>query len=144
MGCCLLFDVGLAAEVDDVEAQQPSFEVHSVSSLDFGQAVQGDIAKVVSSGVVDDPWNASFSIKGTKNKSFFIFLPHSAYLNHESKPGPLGLIRVHQFNSHPSREGVLDSNGHAMVYVGATRDTLSSQQISGRYKGNFLVVFIYQ
>jgi len=119
--------------------------IANVSDLDFGTGSPGDPEKTVLPDVSDTAENASFLVKGEANTSYRIQLPpdNAVKLRRTNGQGNGQSIKVHSFQSFPSRSGMLDAQGEQMLYVGATREALKDNLPSGIYQGSFTVTVIY-
>lgn len=119
-------------------------QISKVSDLNFGEASPGEGAKTVPPGRQENAENASFRILGEPNRSFFILLPPpNTVVMRLGSGGHRREIRVQNFQSFPSKMASLNSKGESMVYVGATRDSLPSNQKSGDYVGSFVLTVVY-
>lgn len=126
------------------QASAAEISVLAVSSLNFGEAPQGDSSKSVSPGSSETASNASFSVSGSPGTAYTIGLPIEAEMITGSG-GAYQSIRISSFKSNPGEgaNGYLDSNGSQTLYVGATRDPISSAQVAGQYSGSFMITVIY-
>lgn len=117
--------------------------ITQVSDLDFGSSAAGDIEKVVLPNTMETQENASFLITGDPNTAYSISLPTKSI--QLSGPGGGRKIKVSNFTSFPldGANGLLDSSGQQMLYVGATRESLPQNQNPGAYTGAFTITVIY-
>ncbi len=116
--------------------------IEQVSDLDFGVSVAGDPPKTIPAGQSESPQNASFEVTGKSNQSYTILLPPFALLS--AGWGPSSQMYLRSFTSFPEcGQGLLNHRGEQMVYVGATRNALSSNQRAGLYSGTFLITVVY-
>lgn len=119
-------------------------QINKVSDLNFGEASPGDSAKTVPPGSSENGENASFRVQGEAGRPFFLFLPQNGSVKMTlGNGGPDREIGVDQFQSSVGTQGLLDGNGQAMIFVGATRKALSNRLKSGDYIGSFTVTVIY-
>lgn len=119
-------------------------QIIKISDLDFGEASPGDGVKVVAPGQQETFENASFRVIGEPRKSFVIFLPPPNSVTMKlGAGGPNQEIKLIQFTSNPSSNGLLDNSGQAMIYVGASREAISLSAKAGDYSGTFVVTVIY-
>ncbi len=124
------------------QSHSKAIAIRRDSNLNFGSAVAGDPAKVVSPGVTENAENASFRITGDKNRAFTIILPGSMTMS-RTKSKVTDTIIVANFTSHPSLVGNLGSSGVVNMFVGATRSALRLNQLAGSYSGSFSVTVVY-
>jgi hypothetical protein len=118
-------------------------QILNISDLNFGEAYPGAGPKTIQPGQQDNLENASFVVTGEPYRSFFIQLPAGSTVMRLGAGGPQKEIQVGNFQSNPSRIGILGSLGKANVYVGATRAALSPDQKAGFYLGTFDVTVVY-
>lgn len=119
-------------------------QITKVSDLDFGEASPGDGPKTILPGTTETRENASFEVIGEPQRCFQIILPQKNSVKMVNSGGGVGReIMIQEFSSYPSRTGTLGSNGKSMVYVGATREAISSRQKTGDYLGQFYVTVVY-
>lgn len=118
--------------------------INTVSDLIFTEASPGAAAESVDADTVETAQNASFSITGEPNRALTITLPSDGTIKmiNASGSGSDAEIAVNQFSS--NNPSALDASGEALLFVGATRDALSSTQIAGDYEGDFIVDVVYQ
>jgi hypothetical protein len=118
--------------------------VHKESDLNFGEAPQADPAKTVPPGRAENSENASFEVNGEPGTAFSIVLPtNNAVKMTVSGGGANQEIAVSSFTSYPATQGVVAANGESIIYVGATRAKLASNQKPGKYSGTFSVSIVY-
>jgi hypothetical protein len=117
------------------------------SDLDFGTAAPGSESKTILPGTDENSENASFVINGEINKAYQISLPADGEVNMVTEGGgsPEKTISVHSFTSFPEAgaNGQLDGEGKQVLYVGASRDAILPNQVSGSYADYFTVTVIY-
>lgn len=82
---------------------------------------------------------ASFDITGFADASFTIEVPSSVTI--ETAGGANQMV-VNNFVSSLGANAILDANGEAKVFVGATLN-VSAQQEAGMYSGSFQVIVAY-
>ncbi len=120
--------------------------LEKLTDLEFGSAAQGDNAKSVSPLAQFDG-RASFRISGQPFSSYQIVLNNNqeSFMSLDDGTNPRNRIRVYNFRSYPEANngGTLDSQGKAVLYVGATRDALRDDQTPGNYDGKFTVLVRY-
>jgi hypothetical protein len=111
-----------------------------VSDLEFGSAVQGDIAKTVAPAAVENAENASFNVTGQASTAYTITLPASITMT-----GPGAGIVVNAFASFPAAgaNGMLSAGGAQLLLVGGTRAALPGGQVVGAYTAPFTVDVVY-
>lgn len=140
--------------VDDARAASDSAQalavvtaainIAQVADLDFGSAVQGDVAATVLPG---DPTAAEFSVTGQPSTAYTITLPADATVQMITGGGATAdeQINVNSFASTPAAgaNGLLDGSGNQSLFVGATRDALSATQVAGSYAATFTVDVVY-
>lgn len=118
--------------------------IAQVSDLDFGTAVQGDIAKTVAPGTAEDAENASFTVTGEPSTAYTITLPANGVVTMSGSNG--GTIAVNDFVSFPAAGGgntLPNTTGTVTLFVGATRAALGAGQTTGSYSGIFTVEVVY-
>ena len=119
-------------------------QIKKISDLDFGEASPGDAAKSIAPGSSENRENASFEVAGEPRRSYQIILPQKNSVKLVTGAGgPHREILIEDFKSSPAKVGVLDGNGKGMVFVGATREALSSRLKTGDYLGQFYVTVVY-
>ena len=106
--------------------------------LDFGEALQGDPAKQVSTTE-----GAEFSVVGEPHRAYSILIPSSIVLKTAGGDSPSEQIQVTNFQSSPENQGKLDCDGKQTLRVGATRAALLQTQKSGNYLAPFTVTVLY-
>lgn len=120
--------------------------IAQVSDLEFGSAVQGDIAKTVTPATAENAENASFSITGEASTAFTITLPADSTVVMQTGAGGLNeTIDVDSFASYPAAgaNGLLDGTGQQDLYIGATRAVIGAAQVPGSYTTTFTVEVVY-
>lgn len=118
-----------------------TISVKRVSDLIFPDSYAGAPSTVVQAGTTESRSNASFLVTGDANKKVKIFLPSGKIQlrNLNSKDN----IIVKNLRYNTSNRSVLDRNGELMIYVGGTREQISTRVHPGVYTGTFLVTVIY-
>lgn len=112
------------------------------SNLIFDEAIAGSPAQTVDADSTETDSNASFSISGQAGRPITINLPaDGTVIMTNGNSSSDDQIAVNSFTSNPL--AVIDSNGNAELYVGATRDALSPTQNGGSYSATFNVEVIY-
>lgn len=122
-------------------------QVRTQSDLIFGEAVQGDGPPLIPAGTTETPTNASFDISGDKDKLYSVTIIEPAILS-TSAPGvntlTLSNFQYYSETTGTGTSGKLDNKGKDVLYVGATRNTLSINQAKGNYSGTFTINLAYQ
>lgn len=119
-------------------------KIKKVSDLDFGEASPGDGPKTVLPDTIETRENASFEIEGEPLRNFQIILPARNSVRMVNGIGGANReILIQEFSSNPSGVGMLNQTGKIMVFVGATRQAISSSQKVGDYTGQFFVTVVY-
>ncbi|OFZ55296.1 MAG: hypothetical protein A2428_09140 [Bdellovibrionales bacterium RIFOXYC1_FULL_54_43] len=117
------------------------------SALDFGEGIQGDVAKVVAPGAAENASNGSFAITGEPNRAYTITLPADGAVVMATAGGGVANkeIAVDSFVSNPAAgaNGLLDGSGAQDVFVGATRAALLANQVTGSYTTTYTVTVVY-
>lgn len=135
-----LFLFSFSAFADSEEADR--LKVRVLSDLNFGQAVQGDPARTVPPGTTENGSNASFQVNGRPFHNYTILLPNR-HVQLTRSNGEAG-IALTRFSSFPDNaNGVLDSHGQQIFFVGATRGAIPAASPRGEYSGRFEVVILY-
>jgi len=122
-----------------------SLKIMELSSLHFGVATPGDPAKKIEvRNGAPDAGSASFSILGQPNTSYAVSFPEDAIqLSTGDGVGPLKEINVTSFEVNKDHL-YLDAAGEDFIYIGATREEISSAQIYGAYSGTAVIRVTYQ
>lgn len=125
-------------------AKPKVLKISTVSDLDFGTGSPGDFSKTISPGTSETSTNASFSVTGEPNTAYTITLPSSATLQ-TGNGNKKDTINLSNFQSFPIQgaNGLLDTSGNQMVFIGATRDSLKTTQLAGSYSGSFSITVVY-
>lgn len=133
---------GLVAALFSGHLFAKPIDIRQQSDLFFGNGPQGDPPKVVPPGTGENGQNASFIVRGDKNRVYTIILPTTGQLIHS---GGTDSINIFNFQSFPAEgaNGLLDDKGRQILYVGATRDMLRFNQSPGDYTGTFTVQVVY-
>lgn len=119
-------------------------QIRKVSDLDFGEASPGDGPKTIAPGASETRENASFEVSGEPLRYFQIILPPRKSVHMiNGGGGPQREIAIEEFTSYPHRSGALDQSGRSMIYVGATREAISTSQKAGDYMGRFYITVVY-
>jgi len=114
-----------------LEAKQP---------LVFTPAVAGSESFRVNPG---DSQSGQFRVRGEPGTAYQIRLPDQVVMTTNSGQLEAQQIKVKEFASVPESAGTLDSQGEQIIFVGATRDSLLSNQEEGSYTGTYTVEVIY-
>ena len=116
--------------------------ISQVSNLNFPGGLPGDARYTIPPGTSENAENASFLITVSANTAYSIDLPRSANMQHETTGDT---IKVDQFNSTPAEgnNGLLDSSGNQMLYIGARRAKLTNNQDVGNYSISFTITVVY-
>ncbi|MGH1467553.1 MAG: DUF4402 domain-containing protein [Bdellovibrionales bacterium] len=130
-----------------LQVVQAAIGIAQVSDLDFGTAVQGDVAKTVAPGAAENAENASFAVTGEPGLAYTITLPSNGVVVMTTGAGIAAneQIAVDSFVSNPAAgaNGLLDGAGTQSLYVGATRAALLATQVTGSYSDTFTVDVVY-
>jgi hypothetical protein len=115
------------------------------SGLDFGVASPGDNSKTIAPDRRENPYNASFLVRGETNYSYCIHLPPDGAVEMTVHGGLQRdrIIPVNGFKSFPENFGNLGPSGSDTLFVGATRSALTQNQHPGDYVGYFTVTVVY-
>lgn len=142
----LFFSASSHAATSTAKAQMKvlsAIEITKNSDLLFADATPGTVEEQVAADTQETNQNASFSITGEPDKAIVISLPIDGTVVMKKNGGGTAdtEIPVNSFtsNSIPT----LDASGSALLYVGATRATLSQTQERGDYEADFQVDVIY-
>ena len=128
--------------MSSILAQAKAIKISTISNIDFGTGVPGDASKTVIPGTSETSVNGSFQITGDSNRAYTIVLPTSASITTGSGANS-DSIAISNFTSFPSGNGLLDATGSQMMYLGATRAALKSNQKSGSYSGSYSITVVY-
>jgi hypothetical protein len=107
-----------------------------IISTDGTRTATGGVS-LIDAGSVSNA--ASFDITGFADASFTIEVPSSVTIQ---TAGGANQMIVNNFISSLGSNAVLDANGEAKVFVGATLN-VSAQQEAGLYSGSFQVIVAY-
>lgn len=120
--------------------------ITNVSDLDFGTAVQGDVAKTVAPGATENAENGSFTVSGQASTAYTITLPANGVVTMTTGGGGANeTIAVTNFLSFPAAgaNGMIGVGGTQLLLVGATRAALGASQVAGTYTGSYTVDVVY-
>lgn len=119
-----------------------SIGIGQISNLNFPTAAQGDGNYTIPPTGSETAENASFMITGSSFTAYTIVLPTRVHMLHSSSSAR---VRVSKFKSIPAAgaNGLLDSNGQQMLYVGAKRAKLGVNKRPGFYSISFSVTVVY-
>lgn len=132
-----------------LQVVEAAISITKISDLNFGIAIQGDAEKTVAAGTTDNLENASFKILGEPNKAFQFSIPANSTVKmflggDTSLTDPTKIIDVEDFTSNlDGTTPTIDANGEKLLFVGATRAALLSNQTRGNYSGDFEVTVVY-
>ncbi|WP_374079024.1 DUF4402 domain-containing protein [Bdellovibrio bacteriovorus] len=120
-----------------------SIQIHKLSDLIFSEAGAGSTAETIPADVVETPKNASFEVSGEASRAIAVTLPADGTIKMTTGgSGPDNEIAVNGFMS--NNPTTIDANGQLDLFVGATREALTSTQALGDYEANFTVDVVYQ
>lgn len=121
-----------------------ALSVTNISDLVFAEASPGAAAETVDADQTETAQNASFEIAGEPNRAVTVSLPQDGAVRMATNGGGSAdtEVAVNQFTSNGLSQ--IDPSGTSTLFVGATRDALSSTQVAGDYEGNFIVDIVYQ
>lgn len=147
-----VFTLACASLVTSVSLAQSVTSVTADAPLAFGSFAPGTGGTVTisatgarssSPGVVrlssDNGAAASFTVHGDAGTVYSIGLPGPGTVVLSNGPNSMA---VNNFTSNPSSTGLLGGGGSQTLTVGATL-TVSINQASGSYTGNFTVTAVY-
>lgn len=138
--------IAATATAEALQIIETAISITKTSDLDFGTASQGDDVKEVIPG---DPSGESalFQVSGEANKAYTVALPADGDVVMKNNGGGTAEseIAVNTFASLPEAgpNGQLDGSGFQELYVGATRDAILANQVSGSYTDTFTVTVFY-
>ncbi len=115
-----------------------AIHLFKLRDLDFGEGLQGDAAKLVSTSE-----GAEFSVLGEPHRAYSIIIPHTLSMTTGSGSTASEQIQVSNFQSQPDTSGKLDCDGKQTLRIGATRAALLPTQKSGNYLAPFTVTVLY-
>jgi hypothetical protein len=113
--------------------------IQNVSDMVFPNAAQGADRFTL------DPTaqsSAKFIITGEPGAQISVVLPGQTVLYRPDSPRING-IQVSDFVSSKGSTFILDQDGSGLVFIGATRDPIPTQQDLGDYTGTFQVEVVY-
>jgi Domain of unknown function (DUF4402) len=140
----LVFSKSATTTAQSFQTVLPCLTVEKESDLNFGEAPQADPAKTIPPGRSENAENASFEVHGDSGTAFSIILPSNNSVKMIVNGGGNNQeIPVNNFTSYPSNQSTVGVFGKAHIYVGATREKLTSNQKPGKYVGSFTVSIIY-
>lgn len=145
----LLLSTSLFAATDRAFIQQrviQSLKIVKLTDLLFPDAVAGDIAYTIDASNNETLENASFAVNGEPGKVFRIILPvdNEVKLRLRGDYSNNSTIGVNNFRSNfRGNLGTIGNNGSQSLFVGATRESLNSNQKPGMYRGYFNVTVVY-
>lgn len=118
--------------------------VTKVSDLIFAEAAAGAAAETVPADTVETAQNASFTVTGEPSKAVTVTLPNDGTITMVTAGGATAdeQIPVNQFTSNGLSS--IDPSGTSELFVGATRENLTANQVAGDYVADFLVDVVYQ
>jgi hypothetical protein len=120
-----------------------ALNISKSSDLEFGEAPQGDSEKTVAPTAAETADNASFAITGEPGKSISVTLPADNTIKMITGVGGTDKeINVNAFKAN-FLTSTIAAGGTTNLFVGATRDALSTSQATGSYEGNFDVTVVY-
>ncbi len=120
--------------------------IANVSALNFGSAPQGDLARTIPPGAVENANNGSFTVTGQASTAYTITLPANGTVTMITGAGGVNrTIAVSNFLSTPAAgaNGLLSAGGTQTLFVGATRAALGAAQVPGSYSATYTVTVIY-
>jgi hypothetical protein len=134
-----------SADANSLQKVISALTITTVSNLDFGTAVAGDVLKTVAADVAENAENASFAVAGEPFYNYAIQLPadNTVVMKKGAGGTPDTEISVNGFDSYPMGLGMLDAAGAGSLFVGATRNALAATQEPGDYVGTFTVNVVY-
>lgn len=119
-------------------------QITKISDLNFGEASPGDGAKVIPAGVSENNENASFEVRGEPFRLFQIVLPSDNSVKMiNGSGGTHKEILIKSFESYPAKAGILTDMGRSTIFIGASREAISSRQVVGDYIGQFYITVVY-
>lgn len=140
----IIYARSATASAQSIQTVFGCLSIHKKSDLNFGEAPQGDPAKTVIPAQFENSENASFEVEGERGVSFSIILPSDNTIKMTVDGGGLNReIAVNKFTSYPHGQVTIGLLGEEHIYVGATRNKLSSSQKPGKYVGTFTVTVVY-
>ena len=119
-------------------------QIQTLSNLVFPQATTGASAFTISPGDSDNENNASFSASGEPDTSYVISHPDTVVMT-TGTGSENETITISSIQTNPSKgaNGLFDASGTQMIYLGASRPSLSPDQVQGEYQGQITVEIVY-
>lgn len=120
---------------------ESTLTITRLSDLVFPDSYPGAPAITVDPTFNENSMNASFLVSGESNKRVKVMLPSGIIqlrnINNNDS------INVRNLRYNTTNRSVLNNNGEMKIYVGATRDRISTRIKPGEYTGTFLITVIY-
>ncbi len=119
--------------------------INKKTDLNFGEAAQGTPGLAIPADAAGGASRASFEVKGEPNKDYSISLPGNGVVTMLTAEGdtPNKKINVFDFTSNPAPKGNLGAAGIETLFVGASRDPILGNQVTGAYVAPFTVTVQY-
>lgn len=119
-------------------------QIQAISNLIFPTASAGSNSASIAPGTIDNENNASFQATGEPDTAFTISHPDTTTMITGSG-SENEVIQINSIQTSPAKgaNGYFDSSGEQMIYLGASRDSLSADQVQGEYVGHITVSIVY-
>ena len=116
-----------------------------VSNLNLGTLTPGDSSATIPPGTSENAQNGSILVTGDPNVVYTIVLPASSVNLVTGGGTARETITLSNFLSFPpaGANGLLDSTGKQLLFIGATRAALNANQAPGAYTGSYAITVTY-